>query len=353
MKSTPNPIDFDQLDGNGKYSIYTWDYSNFINEVIYFPKWSKEANKEVNGELDLDSYFIKPKRTGVKIIEPFFSNYTSREFKKNLVNTGFVRSETTYFKKIETVKSHIEKIESYKNILSQLELEFGNEIQVEQFNKITLLRDNYLSQLNRQSEYLDIIDARVIEIAKVYIWEAYKIAKNLDNELSITLKEEINSFIQGINIFLENIRIFNLSEDKLQSRFMDDFLTNGCYLGLRKLFKEREPVLNLGIRLADTIYILESLLEDYLVFNKIKFLPKNEKETIQRMDILNKAKNSYDEGTSRKLVFDQIRNWLIDKLGFTDSEIKDRFGFSISDMDSFARTVNNNTSPHKSRKSRK
>ncbi|MEX1013888.1 MAG: hypothetical protein WDZ80_01890 [Candidatus Paceibacterota bacterium] len=96
------------------------------------------------------------------------------------------------------------------------------------------------------------------------------------------------------------------------------------------------------LNLTTAVKLLDELKDLY----KSKFPDKSEKETITRVKILQRAYLLKENGMSVDDMFNDISEWLIDKLGFDHQEIKRNFNFSLNSPDTFNRFVNDNP-PHK------
>lgn len=87
---------------------------------------------------------------------------------------------------------------------------------------------------------------------------------------------------------------------------------------------------------------LESLLE-----SEYSERPDDIKKKLNRDDIFKKASSLKENGMNVNPMFEEIKKWLIDDLGFTEEEIKKRYNISLNNPQSFNRVVNKNTSYHK------
>lgn len=86
----------------------------------------------------------------------------------------------------------------------------------------------------------------------------------------------------------------------------------------------------------------EKRIYDIVDYTLLNFFHFNERDLITKEAIIKKAFDLKDYGYKNLEVFDKIKDWLFNELGFDNNQLKHRFGFELNDFESFTRYTNKN-----------
>jgi hypothetical protein len=81
----------------------------------------------------------------------------------------------------------------------------------------------------------------------------------------------------------------------------------------------------------------EKRIYDIVDYTLLNFFHFNERDLITKETIIKKAFELKNDGCKNSEVFDKIKEWLFDELGFDNNQLKNKFGFELNDHESFNR----------------
>lgn len=235
---------------------------------------------------------------------------------------------------------------------------------IEGFNDKMLYGIGYLpEQLNEQGF---ITDKEYSKIEKAQL-------ETFDKAVDYAYKTFLNKFVDRLENAYKPVELIKNEIKRLQSEIDNSsyYTKDQVYSGKRskvgighKAYKIANNPEELGIaylhntiqtpahntRTANHVFVrtislrqieaLEKLLETKYSNNS------DEKEKLNREDVFEKVSGYKKNGMKVDLIFKKIEKWLLDDLGFTQKELKDRFNFSLKNADSFNRFVNKHISHH-------
>ena len=86
----------------------------------------------------------------------------------------------------------------------------------------------------------------------------------------------------------------------------------------------------------------EKRIYDIVDYTLLNFFHFNERDLITKEEVVKKAFELKDDGCKNVEVFDKIKDWLFDEIGFDNNQLKHKFGFELNDPEMFNRFINKN-----------
>ncbi len=250
-----------------KYSIhivggkphYSWQPIN--DKLIKNPEFNWNNYFELPEKIN---YRSSHRKTG-KIINDKIGNrpvsYSETE------KTGYQRPVFRF------ISIHISSDE-FDECLSRFNLKIGEEIEFTQMPVITSYRDSLLDQMKRQAVEINKLNQQLADALKVYYFETEQANNGQINDhirdiyrIFLVLKGGIDSKQ------LKDIWIF----DAIRSNpDITDHLKEATIHGISHLCEKKDPLLKIAEKLAKEIYVLESVIEDKFLNNKVSSLQEIE-----------------------------------------------------------------------------
>jgi len=353
--------DFDKENNEFKVLI-------FYEELYSLTDVEFKYNKPLTGEIDTE--FIKASdRTlfaeSIGEICKLQINY-NLEIEPVLLHhendTGYI-VPTFYLLNKRVTNSKI--IQEYDNLIVEFKLKYQEGISIENVATISQFKDLMYSQLNRQLEAVKSLNESIknhlkflYRFIELYLLQINK-NQNPDNYREIPPYDWIKyaGMVRSINLdfagnYLDRESLEkHLSKIKLIPIFSEEFKESIC-LVLDNVYQKKEPILDIAKKLLIKIRCVESIIEDILMEQTLKspedfvewFKSREERiseEEISGEDIICAAVKLKRQGITVLDTFKKIRQWLLnEEEGFGEKEFKEKYGFGISDKDTFNRYIN-------------
>ncbi len=252
------------------------------------------------------------------------------------------------------------KGDEYKQALETFGISENGTIPPEKLPDISNYRDTILKQLHRQAEQLNKWNRELANVLKVYYYESEQaILKGNPDEYS---DEEIKQRARDRSNVLKNLR--NLFEalilrgaktdlierhsmlEKLkENKYISEHLIDATIHGVLTLSQKKDPIIDMAVQLAHKINPLENILEDAFLNDKVRPSKDYLRDNLTKDEIVQKALDLKNDGMKDEPLFNHIKKWLFNDLGFTNSELKMRFNFELHKHEeahkTFSRFVNN------------
>lgn len=270
----------DTSSGGGIY--HRW--SKYNDELIENPQFNWSGIFELPEDL---SYINTYRKTG-KIIPDKIGDKAVKY--AETVKTGYLRP------KFEFLSFRVSS-DDFDQLLSRLNLKIGEEISFQQIPVITSYRDSLLNQMNRQASEINRLNAEIASVLKVYYFESEEEAKTLIKNANTKPEKEAlsRSFLKSIreirNIFSvlkggihsEEIQKTQIHEYISSNQFIDDYLKETTLFGIQYLSEKKDPLLDISEKFAKEIYVLESVIEDKFLNNRVSALPEKEEPRVEQI----------------------------------------------------------------------
>lgn len=338
-----NQDEFDEFD--------EFDEEYYDEKSIYY-QWSKKNDSLIRKGYNWENCFNKTNPIYYGIYEDDRETiYLSERFGYVKPIFEFISFDINY--------NTNERGEEYINALNLYGLSESGFATPSQISIISIIRDTLLKQIKRQVKLLHKINSEIESILKVYIYETTTGFREL--KLGEASRENIIKHVRSVNDVINNTSFFYdcfithpiqsskvglFFKDVHNNPYVSKHLIEATNYGINLFLKMRDPIFEVAVNLAKKIHPLENILEDSLFHGKLSTTKDYKKRILTRRDIVHKAHELKDNGMEVEDMFNFIKKWLFEELGFSKSELKLRFKFEIKDHvdahNSFNKFVNIN-----------
>jgi len=349
-------------------------YSYTIGNGGFYYHWNKSNDRKLNNpDFNWNGYFDIPEPINYKSshrptgktekvqfpgskkhgIEPVIKEIPQSE------PTGYL---TPRFRFINIqINRYGFKGDEYKQALETFGISENGTIPPEKLPVISNYRDTLLKQLQRQAEQINELNRQIANVLKVYYYESEQaILKGDSDDYPDQRVKDRNKVLRDIRNLFETLILRGAKTDLIErhsmleklktNKYISDQLIDATIHGILTLSQKKDPLINMAIQLSHKINPLESVLEDAILSDRIKPNKEYLKENLSKGEIIQKAHDLKENGMKVEDMFNEMKNWLITELEFSNDELQYRFGFRFHEHgeahDTFNKFVNKNRFKH-------
>jgi hypothetical protein len=254
-----------------KYSHYS--LTVVIGENIYF-KWNSKADKKIKDNFDWDTVFREPEP-----VEWYCSKVSGG------IDGGYVKPKFRFISlKYSTAKNTKQE---YLKALKLFDLSENEEVTPDKVSSIGNYKDTLYKQLQRQIDKIKELDNEIKRILKVFYHETENrtikgindFPKDKAKRRAESWREFIGKFHRLCHLVFSGADAERVSGHKIfNNDYTDDIIKHSTKSGVKKFVREKQPFLNVAVKLARRIQPLERILEDAILYERISTAKEYEKE---------------------------------------------------------------------------
>ncbi len=231
--------------------------------------WTSEAQKNVGKDYDWDGVFDCGSDLFNFVLSHRFVGNTEelRAYEESYESTGYVKPNYWKF----NPENH------YSQVLEILGIEEGSDLTVEKLIQLESYNQYLNKQLQRQFQYLEAMNEKIVSILKVLIYEVNtSVDKYSDDESKtkamVATFNELHWFYKDQIIGLESAEDIVRSFDRIISPWADMMSGIQSYIhrGINYLSEERQTVISFTNMILGKAEAVESILEDSYLNDRIK-----------------------------------------------------------------------------------
>jgi hypothetical protein len=150
----------------------------------------------------------------------------------------------------------------YHLILSKLGLKVGQDVALSLIPAITAYRDLLLTQMDRQTPKLVNLASEILEVIKVYYYETEKASSDGFNDY-LSESKRIFKFLQSA-MTAKEFHDSWIIEAINSNPHIDKNIKVSTINGVSSYLEMYQPVIEASNKIAKDIYVIESIIEDYI-----------------------------------------------------------------------------------------